>query len=220
MDQGSDILKGGVDLTNPLVQEMSSIYIAHPRFIDKLEGVRRVIDTLHRVDEEPFCLQIGGPSGVGKSTLIRKLKEIYPRRPNAVALEHPLFGKLVLDNVPVVFAKMPTQPTVISLGQAMLKALGDPNYWRGGRSSVETRVDMGASVVARSDTSPILELGEHVLDFMALLVERLVIIDGLLAVFPARNTRNDITDGQRIAEPVAVIASVSDERRGIWQTGQ
>ena len=42
---------------------------------------------------------------------------------------------------------------------------------------------MGASVIACGDASPVLELGEHVLDFVALAVERFVIVQRLLAVF-------------------------------------
>ena len=79
---------------------------------------------------------------------------------------------------------------------------------------------MGASVIARGDASPVLELGKHILDFVALLVERLVIIDMLPAVFTAGNTRLNVPRSQFTTEPVAVIASVADERRGIWQTGQ
>jgi hypothetical protein len=45
---------------------------------------------------------------------------------------------------------------------------------------------VGASVVAHCDPAPVLELGEHVLDAMALLIEGSVIGDGLLAAFGRR----------------------------------
>lgn len=72
---------------------------------------------------------------------------------------------------------------------------------------------MGASVVACYDAPPVLELGEHVLDFVALLVEALVIIAGLFSVLPAWDAGRDVPGCQLIAEPVAVIAPVADESR-------
>lgn len=43
---------------------------------------------------------------------------------------------------------------------------------------------MGASVVTGVDTSPVLEPAEHVLDLMALAVERPIVSDLYLAVGP------------------------------------
>lgn len=138
----NDMLTGGYNKRDPIVRSMAALYIEHPRFLATLRKIQEVVDTLYDVDEEPFCEHIGGPSGVGKSTLIRKLKDSYPHVREAASVEHPLLGRLLVDEIPVLFVKMPTQPTVISLGQAMLKSLGDPNSWRGGRGSVETRVDL------------------------------------------------------------------------------
>lgn len=143
-DDGShdDMLKCGYNRRDPFVRSMAAIYIEHPRFQATFERIREVVDTLSDVDEEPFCEHIGGPSGVGKSTLIRKLKAVYCPISEAASAEHPLLGRLIVDEIPVLFIKMPTQPTVISLGQTILKSLGDPNSWRGGRGSVEYRVDL------------------------------------------------------------------------------
>jgi hypothetical protein len=79
---------------------------------------------------------------------------------------------------------------------------------------------MGAAVIACGDASPVLELGEHVLDLVALAVERFVIFQRLLAVFGGRDTGDGATLCQAIAEPVAVVAAISDQRAGLWQVGQ
>jgi hypothetical protein len=47
---------------------------------------------------------------------------------------------------------------------------------------------MGAAVIACGGASPVLELGEHVLDLVALAVERFVIFQRLRAVFGGRDT--------------------------------
>ena len=75
---------------------------------------------------------------------------------------------------------------------------------------------------ACGDASPVLELGEHVLDLVALAVERFVIFQfqRLLAVFGRRDTRGGATLCQAIAEPVAVVAAIGDQRGGLWQVGQ
>ena len=41
---------------------------------------------------------------------------------------------------------------------------------------------MSASVITRVDASPVLETAEHVLDFMALAIERPVVVDNDFAV--------------------------------------
>ena len=139
-DQDPDLR--AVDRRNPLVRQVAATYVGHPRFVDILKCIRETIDELHDCDEEPTCLHVGGPSGVGKSTLLRQLKADYPRVPDGVAISHPLLGSLVLDHSPVVFVRMPTVPTIISLGQGILKQLGDPLWFRGGKASVEARVDI------------------------------------------------------------------------------
>jgi hypothetical protein len=126
-----------------LVARVSSIYVPHTRFVDTLAKIRTAIDTLHDVDDEPPCLYVTGPSRVGKSTLLRKLVADYPKRRDGIVVSHKLLGKLTADHRPLVIVKMPSSPTVISLAQAMLKALGDPNWWRGAsRSLLEARVDL------------------------------------------------------------------------------
>ena len=67
---------------------------------------------------------------------------------------------------------------------------------------------------------PVLEPAEHALDAIALFVKLGVILDWLLAVLAAGDARFDIAFGQRLAEPVGVIATVSEEGVGVRQRGQ
>lgn len=77
---------------------------------------------------------------------------------------------------------------------------------------------VSASVVAGGDAPPILELGEHVLDPMALFVERLVIGQRDFSAFGGRNARLAASLAEGGPEPIAVIASVGDQGGG-WRQG-
>jgi hypothetical protein len=77
-----------------------------------------------------------------------------------------------------------------------------------------------ASVVACGDTPPVFEFGKHVLDLVALTVERFVIIERLLAVLCRRDTWDGTALNQAIAKPVAVITAVGNQRGGLGQAGQ
>lgn len=76
---------------------------------------------------------------------------------------------------------------------------------------------MCAAVVACRDTSPVFELCEEVLDFVALTVERFVVIERVLSASCWRNARFGSARFERRAESVAVIALVGDQRFGLRQ---
>ncbi len=79
---------------------------------------------------------------------------------------------------------------------------------------------MGASVIARGDAPPVFELGEHILDFMALAVKGFVIIECLLAVFGWRDARYCALIGQCFAEPIAVVTPIAQQSGCLWEPGQ
>lgn len=62
--------------------------------------------------------------------------------------------------------------------------------------------------------APVLELVEHVLDFMALAVEGHLVRDGHLAVRLRRDAGGDATLGQSMVESVAIVAPVGQQRLG------
>ena len=76
---------------------------------------------------------------------------------------------------------------------------------------------MGATVVTSGDAAPVLKLGEHVLDLVTLPVENFIVSDGFLAAPSWRNAGLDTPVNKRLAEPVAVVAPVGDERFGLRQ---
>ena len=79
---------------------------------------------------------------------------------------------------------------------------------------------MSASVVAGCDTAPILEAAEHVLDTMALAIERLVERDFHLSAARLRDTGSDAPFEQRGAEAIAVVAAIGEQFAGWRQSRQ
>ncbi len=50
---------------------------------------------------------------------------------------------------------------------------------------------MSAAVVTHGDAAPVFDFGEHVLDFMTLFVELLIVTDTASAVFAGWNARSN-----------------------------
>jgi len=79
---------------------------------------------------------------------------------------------------------------------------------------------VGASVVAGCDATPVFDSSEQVLNLVALLVEGLVVVELDLAVGFGWDAGCDPSAGQRGAEPVAVIAFVSEQGLGLGERGK
>ena len=79
---------------------------------------------------------------------------------------------------------------------------------------------MCASVIAGVDAPPILELSEHVLDFMAVPIEATVIWNLDFAVGFRGNTGLNSTVSKGGAEPICVISLVAQKLLGFWNGGQ
>ena len=73
---------------------------------------------------------------------------------------------------------------------------------------------VGAAVIAGGDSSPILEPCEHILDFMALLIERLIVGQLDFPAFGRGNAGLAASFGKSLPEPIAVIATVGKKRFG------
>jgi len=84
-----------------------------------------------------------------------------------------------------------------------------------GRCDTDGREEgVGATVIASGDAPPILELGEHILDFVALLIEYLVIGQRDFPAFGGRYARLAASLAEGGPEPIAVIATVGKKRVG------
>ena len=70
---------------------------------------------------------------------------------------------------------------------------------------------MGAAIVAHGDPPPVLDAVEHDLDFMALLVEGLVVAAFSFAMPAGRDAGGDAPVPQCGTEPVGVVTPVSEE---------
>lgn len=68
---------------------------------------------------------------------------------------------------------------------------------------------MRAAVIAHGDTSPIFESAQHILDFVALFIELLVIRDGHFPILSGRGTGAEASLLQSIAEPICIIPAIS-----------
>ena len=68
---------------------------------------------------------------------------------------------------------------------------------------------MGASVVTHGDPAPVFKAPEHVLDFMALFVEGLIVIIADFAVFLRWNAGRNSLFHQGLPEPVGIISAVA-----------
>jgi hypothetical protein len=86
-----------------------------------------------------------------------------------------------------------------------------------GRRNADGREEgVSASVVMSGDAPPIFKFGEHILDPVALLVERLVIRQWSFPAFGRRNAGLAAPLAEGAPEPIAVITSVGDQGRG-WR---
>jgi hypothetical protein len=121
------------------LSELDAIFIQHPAFDDVVSEVEETL-ALHGTIQEAPNLYITGPSGIGKSTLLKKLRESHPRVPNTRSVKLPNGTEAICDYVPLVCIEMPSQPTVIRLARAILKELGDPLWHTGDRDALTHRV--------------------------------------------------------------------------------
>ncbi len=76
---------------------------------------------------------------------------------------------------------------------------------------------MSASIISRSDASPILDSAEHVFDVVTLLVERFVVVGRMLSLFAWRDAWSNTPVFQGIAEPVGIVTAIGKQFPGFGQ---
>jgi hypothetical protein len=79
---------------------------------------------------------------------------------------------------------------------------------------------MSAAIIMGGNPAPVLELGEHVLDLVALTIQRLVIGDRCLPAPGRRNARRDVLLDKSCPELVAIIAPVGNQSGARRQRSQ
>ncbi len=78
---------------------------------------------------EPMCMSLTGPTGAGKSTLVKDYAEAFPRTFTQTR-----------TIVPVLYVETPSPVTVKSMCSTMLDALGDPAAFKGTVLSLNHRL--------------------------------------------------------------------------------
>src|SRR3546814_11806630 len=78
--------------------------------------------------------------------------------------------------------------------------------------------DLSSDVCSTDLSPPVLEAAEHDLDAVSAFVAALVVFDGLVPYFPARDAGRDALFLQGIAEPVGIIAPVGEHPLRFGQT--
>ncbi len=79
---------------------------------------------------------------------------------------------------------------------------------------------VGASVIAHGYPSPILDSSKHVLHFVALSVEYVVVINRSFATFPGRYAGSDSPVAQGFSKPCGIISPIGRQVFGLRQAIQ
>jgi hypothetical protein len=112
-----------LEMNNP-----DRIVIKYPLFASAITRIQACYDSFGSF-AEPLCCPIVGESGGGKTTIITHFASMHHRIDHACGTE-----------VPVLLAKVPSRPTVKSLADTLLHALGDPLWYRGNTVSKSIRL--------------------------------------------------------------------------------
>ena len=140
----------------------NTVVVEHPILEDTLGKVIKILglagDSVGRVP----CMQVTGPSGVGKSTLFEMLRAAYPVTLSANVARHRNGTTHTANHVPVVCVEMPTKPNVLELARRMLLVLGDPLWFKGTRAELEHRVDV--FIAACGTRGLVIDEGQRLVD--------------------------------------------------------
>lgn len=107
---------------------ISKTVVRHPKYeeaINTIEDVFRMRNSVG-ICKHIFCI---GPSGTGKSTIKKQLREKYP----AVVCEDRTCR-------PYICSDTPSKPTIGNMAEELLMELGEPNYSRGSVAQKTNRV--------------------------------------------------------------------------------
>ncbi len=114
-----------------MIREMNNaerILVRYPLFTSAIARVQDCFNSFGN-SAEPLCCPIVGESGGGKTTIISYFESVHHWIDHASGME-----------VPVLLAKVPSRPTVKSLADTLLYALGDPLWSSGNTVSKSIRL--------------------------------------------------------------------------------
>lgn len=109
------------------------IYVEHIRiWYPRVQSIYDAVAHIHdfnSVSAEPQCLMVVGPTGVGKSTLLRSYTATYPREPRPE-----------VDRLPILEVTVPARATIRNFVTRLLLAVGDPLADKGTVGAMENRL--------------------------------------------------------------------------------
>jgi hypothetical protein len=112
----------------PKMNTAERVLVRYPLFTSAIARVQDCFDSFGN-SAEPLCCPIVGESAGGKTTIISHFESMHHRIDHAWGTE-----------VPVLLAKVPSRPTVKSLADTLLYALGDPLWYSGNTVSKSIRL--------------------------------------------------------------------------------
>lgn len=130
---------------------IDAVFVNHPVYADAVDEIRDVIE-LCPVSTAP-CVQISGPSGVGKSTIKDRMEIEYPAVRDGAVVHMPGGITIISDQYKLLVLEMPEAPTVKSLARAIIAAYGDQFSCSGDEYTLSQRVDR---LIRASGTAAIL----------------------------------------------------------------
>lgn len=109
------------------------IYVEHIRiWYPRVQAIHAAVAHIHdfnSVSAEPQCLMVVGPTGVGKSTLLRSYTATHPREP-----------RQEVDRLPILEVTVPARATIRNFVSRLLLAVGDPLADKGTVGAMENRL--------------------------------------------------------------------------------
>jgi hypothetical protein len=127
-------------VTHPVnVSELDRLFIKHPAFEDVIDRLLFEFSVRDQVDEPPN-FYVTGPSGIGKTTMIKHLSALFPRSKGTRRIPDTRGREVICDHIPMLHISMPTQPTSNSVIKRFLYRIGDPNGSRGDRDELFERL--------------------------------------------------------------------------------
>lgn len=117
-----------IDILPDSLSKASTALIRYPRFNELHQEIRRC-QQVSKILGEPQCMALEGVTGAGKTRLVKAYADSFKR----VETDE---GTII----PVFYVDVPSPVTIRDLAQEMLRQLGDPNYDKGTRAAMTTRL--------------------------------------------------------------------------------
>ena len=121
-----------------VLDKLKACLVAHSRYQSAYNEIVNIINEEPSAGEAP-CLFISGPPGVGKTTLFEQIKAEEPDTAEWVEVTFRNQPPLLVKKCRMAAFEMPAYPNASMVLNEILKALGDPFYYRGTYADLRDR---------------------------------------------------------------------------------